>query len=261
MARERYVRHGAVERPHAGGASAWAPARATPLARLAAAACAVLLGAAATASPTDISLVEATVPCCADPSQFGWQALPAKGSIDFAIDRKSPLFEFQSGRSFFHAFRLPSSGGPYTLELRSFLKDAESPRSARVFFPVLAILTDDFLVSRATDLDSLRFDLPMLEQTIAPAYRVQLPMDPANTRERYLVVFTPTQLLSARGVQVTTPESAAQAARSAFLGASAFGRFRVTLRPSPDTAGENPESGGAAPEDPSAPPAAAPAAP
>jgi hypothetical protein len=261
MARERYVRHGAGERPRAGGDPARATARATSFARVAAAACAVLLGAAAAAAPTDLALVEATAPCCADPSRFGWQALPSEGSVDFAIDRKSPLFEFQSGKSFFHAFRLPSSGRPYTLELRSFLEDAESPRSARVFFPVLAVLTDDFLVSRATDLDALRFDLPMLEQTIAPAYRVQLPIDPANTRERYLVVFTPTQLLAARGVQVTTPESAAQAARSAFLGASAFGRFRVTLVPSADAAAGSSESGAAAPASPSATPEAAPTAP
>lgn len=262
MARERYVHHGAGERPRADGASARATARVTSFATIAAATCAVLLGsAAAAAAPTDLKTVEATAPCCADPSRFGWQTLPPEGAVDFAIDRKSPLFEFQSGKSFFHAFRLPSSGRPYTLELRSFLEDAESPRNARVFFPVMAILTDDFLVSRATDLDALRFDLPMLEQTIAPAYRVQLPIDPANTRERYLVVFTPAQLLEARGVQVTTPESAAQAARSAFLGASAFGRFRVTLRPSPDATAENSGSGAAVPTSPSAPPETAPTAP
>jgi hypothetical protein len=260
MVRERYVRHGAGERSRAAGTAASARAAA-----LAGAAClgALLLGSAASATPAGLALVEGTAPCCEDPSRFGWQTLPSGGSVDFAIDRKSPLFEFQSGKSFFHAFRLPSAGGPYTLELRSFLDDADSPRNARVFFPVMAILTDDFLVSRATDLEALRFDLPMLEQTIAPAYRVQLPLDPANTRERYLVVFTPKELLATRGVQVTTPESAAQAARSAFLGASAFGRFRITLRPSARTAGDDPDDD-AVPSTPApggAPPATVPPAP
>jgi hypothetical protein len=236
MARERYVRYGAGAGP-----------RAT---RAAALACAALLGPAAVpaaAAPTELALVEATPACCEDPSRFGYQALPAEGSVDFAIDRKSPLFEFQSGKSFFRAFRLPTSGRPYTLELRSFLENPESPRTARVFFPVMAVLTDDFLVSRATDLDALRFDLPVLEQTTAPAYRVQLPVDPANTRERYLVVFTPAQLLAARGVQVTTPETAAQAARSAFLGASAFGRLRITLRPAGGAAGTDADAEGSDP--------------
>lgn len=191
-----------------------------------------LPGLASGAGPkADAALLAAAQPCCEDPSRFQYAPLPADGSVDFTIDRASPVFEFQSGRSFFRAFQLPALGRPYTLELRSYVEQDEPTRDARVFYPVVAILTDDFLVSRATDLDFLRFDLPVLEQATAPAYRLSLPLDPANTRERYLVVFTPTPLLEPRALQVTTPESAVQAARDAYLGASAFGRFRVTLRP------------------------------
>src|SRR5512137_1455924 len=161
---------------------------------------ALLAATPAGAAPPDAALLAQGTPCCDDPSRFGYDALPAEGSVDFTIDRGSPLFEFQSGRSFFRAFRLPTVGRPYTLELRSFLDAAESPRTARVFYPVVAILTDDFLVSRATDLDALRFDLPMLEQTTSPAYRLQLPLDPANTRERYVIVFTPHPLLESRAL-------------------------------------------------------------
>jgi hypothetical protein len=32
-----------------------------------------------------------------------------------------------------------------------------------VFYPVVAVLTDDFLVSRSTELELLRFDLPTQE--------------------------------------------------------------------------------------------------
>jgi maltose operon protein len=180
---------------------------------------------------SDAALLAAAQPCCEDPSRFRYAALPADGSVEFTIDRGSPVFEFQSGRSFFHAFRLPALGKAYTLELRSYVEDAKSTRDARVFYPVVAILTDDFLVSRATDLDFLRFELPVFEQATAPAYRLALPLDPANRRERYLVVFTPAQLLQPRALPAPTPDTAAQAARDAWLGASAFGRFRVTLRP------------------------------
>jgi hypothetical protein len=184
----------------------------------------------ARAASGDSALLASTKACCEDPSGFTYQPLPADGAVDFTIDRRSPLFEFQSGRSFFHAFRLPTSGKPYLVELRSFL-DGRAPRDARVFYPVVAILTDDFLVSRATDLDALRFDLPMLERTTAPAYRLQVPLDPSSRRERYLVVFTPAPLLEARPVDASTPGAAQQAARSAYLGASAFGRLSVTVRP------------------------------
>jgi hypothetical protein len=226
MNRERYVRHAAALAQRARRTRlAFAPLVAVAVAALFAA------SAPAGAAPPDAELLAAGTLCCDDPSRLPFESLPASGDLDFAVDRRSPLFEFQSGRSFFRAFQLPSQGSAYMLELRSFLEEADSPRTARVFFPVMAILTDDFLVSRATDLDALRFDLPVLEQTTAPAYRVQLPVDPMNTRERYVVVFTPAPLVERRDLQVTTPESAAQAARGAFLGASAFGRLRLTLRP------------------------------
>jgi hypothetical protein len=198
------------------------------------------------AAAGDAERLAKATPCCEDPSRFAYDALPASGDLEFTIDRRSPLFEFQSGRSFFRAFRLPTQGPAYVLELRSFLADADSPRTARLFYPVMAILTDDFLVSRATDLDALRFDLPVLERSTAPAYRVQLPIDPANTRERYVVVFTPAQLLEERAPEITNPDTAAQAARSAYLGASAFGRLRFTLRPG--TAAEARGIGEPAPE-------------
>lgn len=203
---------------------------------------------ASAAGPTsDAALLAAAKPCCEDPSRFQYTALPAEGSVEFAIDRDSPVFEFQSGPSFFRAFRLPALGKAYTLELRSYVEAAKSTRDARVFYPVVAILTDDYLVSRATDLDFLRFDLPVFEQATAPAYRLALPLDPANTRERYLVVFTPSQLVQPRALPAAAPDTAAQAARDAFLGASAFGRFRVTLRPTGAEAMEDAPTPDAAP--------------
>jgi hypothetical protein len=97
---------------------------------------------------------------------------------------------------------------------------------------VVAILTDDFLVSRATELELLRFDLPVLERTTRPAYRVSVPVDPAATRERYVVVFTPAKLATTRALPpISGPESAAEAARVAYLGAAPYGRLRITLRP------------------------------
>lgn len=200
-------------------------------------AAAVALALAATgtahAAKSDADLAAAASPCCDDPSRFAYQALPPAGAVDFAIDGKSPLFEFQSGRSFFRAFRLPDVGRPFVVELTSFLDRPDSPRAARVFYPVVAVLTDDFLVSRSSDLEALRFDLPVLERTTAPAYRLQLPFDPTKTRERYLVVFTPAPLLEPRASDAATPDTAQQAARTAYLGASAFGRMKIDVRPLP----------------------------
>ena len=195
----------------------------------------VLAGTAAFASgPADThgAPTAAAAGCCADPSQFPYEPLPAAGAVNVVIDAGGPSFEFQSGRSFFHAFRLPAATRGYTLEVQSFLEPATDPRRSRVFYPVLALLTEDFLVARVTDLETLSFDLPTLERTSTPAYCISLAVDPSNGRERYLVVFTPAALLAARALPpITTPDSVAQAARVAYLGAAPVGRLRVTVRP------------------------------
>ena len=105
--------------------------------------------------------------------------------------------------------------------MRSFLEGPPDPRARAVFYPVIAVLTDDFLVSRSTELELLRFDLPTQERTIAPAYRMSLGVDPEHSRERYLVVFTPAQLVAGGSCRrPATPETAAEAARVAYLGAA-----------------------------------------
>jgi hypothetical protein len=191
----------------------------------------VLLGLAALAVVAGAA-ASGTAPVAAtDPADFRYEPLPAAGDLDFSIDAQSPTFEFQSGVSAYRAFRLPAGDGPYFVDLRSFLDGPAHPARARVFYPVIAVLTDDFLVSRTTELELLHFDLPMLEATIAPAYRVTLGVDPQHTHERYLVVFTPAQLAAGRQLPpISTPQSAAEAARVAFLGAAPHGRLRISIR-------------------------------
>jgi hypothetical protein len=172
----------------------------------------------------------ATPACCKDPDAFPYEALPASGAVDFAIDAASPQFVFQTGPSAFHAFRLPVVDRPYLLEVQSFVDGGPDPRHAHVFYPLVAVLTDDFLVSRLTELEYLRFDLPFFERASAPAYRLVVPFDPKNTEERYLVVFTPAAFAEPRPVPTAaTPEAAAEAARAAFLGSAPYGRLRITL--------------------------------
>ena len=62
-----------------------------------------------------------------------------------------------------------------------------------------------------------------------------LAIDPGNARERYLVLFTPSRLSEGRLLPpITSPESAAEAAKIAFVGAAPYGRLRITLRPGVD---------------------------
>lgn len=173
----------------------------------------------------------------ADPAQFLYQPLPVQGSVEASITPTSPRFEFKTGMSGYRAFRLPDAGTPYLIEIRSLLQGGTDP--ARALYPVAALLTDDFLVSRQTELEMLRFDLPVFEDTRAPAYRLTVAVDPAQAHERYLVVYTPAELAAPRQMPpADTAEAAAQAARSAWLGAAANGRLRITVLPTVGTRAE-----------------------
>jgi len=188
------------------------------------------LAAAAPAAPP-------TGSCCSEPSEFHFRPLPASGSIEFDIGRESPVFEFQSGVSHFQAFTLPPRSAPYVLEIESYIRGGPDPQRARVLYPLAAVLTDDFIVARAAGLEQLKATLPILEQTTSPAYRLTIPFDPAVGRERYLVVFTSAQLMAGRTLPpITDPESAAQTAHEAFLGAAPSGRLRITIRGVPGEA-------------------------
>ena len=169
--------------------------------------------------------------CCKDPAEFEYVALPQGGRIDFDFDHKSPIFEFQNGFSAFRAFRLPVLTGPYLLEVRSYLRGGPDPERAQVVYPMAALLSDDYLVTRSVGLEALSPELPILERTDQPAYRLSIPIDPSRNRERYLVLYTPLELVAAdrpRQPPVTV-ESAAEGAREAFLGASAEGHLSITV--------------------------------
>jgi hypothetical protein len=167
----------------------------------------------------------------ADPGEFRYEPLSVDGTLETSIDAATAVFEFKTGRSAFRAFRLPALDRPYLIEVQSLLSGGTDAARGRVFYPVAALLNDDFMVSRQTDLDALRFDLPVFENARAPAYRLSIGVDPAQGKERYLVVFTPAALLSARPADdATTPEEAAKAAHEAFPGAAAGGVLRITVR-------------------------------
>ena len=100
----------------------------TSISRLPAAlACAASLALAGT---TVRGAEPAAAGCCADPAQFHYDTLPGTGSVDVVIDAHDPSFEFQSGRSFFRAFRLPDATRGYTLEVQSFLEPATDQQAS-----------------------------------------------------------------------------------------------------------------------------------
>ena len=61
-------------------------------------------------------------PCCASLAEIPMEKLEFPTKIEFMIDEKSPLFDFELyGKSFFKAFELPVVGSPYRADVRSYV--------------------------------------------------------------------------------------------------------------------------------------------
>ena len=80
-------------------------------------------------------------PCCASLSELPYRSFEHEGSITLDIGPNSPAFAFDSGKSFFAAFRLPDWPRPLVLHLRSAV-----PSLIQAFDPVRPIFSPAVLV-------------------------------------------------------------------------------------------------------------------
>lgn len=155
-------------------------------------------------------------PLSVDPETFDYGALPTTGLVRVSITEMSPRFEFKSGVSPYAAFRLPDEPGRYLIDVISLLDPPADPARSRVFYPALALLSEHFLVVRASEGSSWRFDLPEYAQTMAPGYRLTVEVDRSGP-ERFMVVYT-----------------AHDADSTALTGASDTGKLLIKVTRQPD---------------------------
>jgi hypothetical protein len=211
------------------------------LAAIVAAALAACASQPQTSYPADTGARLATyaraTPCCDDPSGFEFGPLPRQGQAQATIDPATPVFDFQSGVSPFAAFVLPQQGSRYRIRVKS-LFDPKDGGEHGVFYPVVALLDDTYIVVHMTGLDSLRLEPAPATPGGAPGLAASIGIDPAEQDARYLVVFTPAALLgkpppSDREGDVLSLSAMAYMERrgEAALPASPYGRLRITVAP------------------------------
>ena len=184
-----------------------------------------------------LALYASAEACCDDPAAFAYAVLPGSGTVDIVIGADSPTFDFQSGPSRFAAFRLPDSAGPFRVHVKSFFEGRQAPEGS-VFYPVLAMMDDSFIVTRVSAIANLRLDQALATPGGESGLAVTAPFDPGYSRERYLVVFTPAALLGSpplerREGDVLTSPTLEWMERNddQFVAPSPFGRLRITVAP------------------------------
>lgn len=183
-----------------------------------------------------LALYARTKACCDDPSGFPYSRLPERGHAVTTVNEASPVFDFHSGLSPFAAFELPKTSTPYRLRVKS-LFDPGLDDDAGIFYPVVALLDDTFIVLRMSGLDNLRLEPALATPGGETGLAVTMPIDPGSDGAHYLVVFTPAALLgdapARREGDLLTPASLAWIERrgSAAVPASPYGRLRITVAP------------------------------
>ena len=189
------------------------------------------------ATTARLASYDKATPCCDDPSGFRFGALPKQGYADAVVDSKSPVFDFQSGLSPFAAFELPDASSPYRVRVKSLFDRKDGGKSG-VFYPVVALLDDAFIVVHITGLESLRLEPALATAGGESGLAVSLGIDPAEQKGKYLVVFTPATILgrapnSDREGDMVSLSAQAYLERhgEASIPPSPYGRIRITIAP------------------------------
>jgi hypothetical protein len=176
-------------------------------------------------------------PCCDDPSGFSYGALPRQGHAQATVDAKTPVFDFQSGVSPFVAYELPDQTSRYRIRVKSVFDRKDGAKDG-VFYPVVALLDDTYIVVNMTGPESLRLEPALATPGGEPGLSVSIGVDPAEQKGKYLVVFTPAAMLGKpppadREGDVLSLSSLAYMERrgEAALPASPYGKLRITVAP------------------------------
>ena len=158
----------------------------------------VLASSCAADKPVDParSELETAAVCCEKYEQFYFQPLKLGATESVTINRSSPAFLFDGGKSYFKAFSLPAAGKPYFVIVSSYFVDKEK-RSGEpyIFSPVVMLLDADYRVTRKVDkgfVAPISSGNSMNHATL----EVEIAVNPRAADERFMVVYTTAALLN-----------------------------------------------------------------
>ena len=181
--------------------------------------CFALIGCAMPVAE-QISMLNTTAVCCTSMAEFKYMPLPLTEEKEVTFGAESPVFVFETGKSFFAAYRLPAWSAPY--QIRAEAQGGDVRRG--LFSPSALVLDGDFKVKR-------QFNVASMSGTNARPGVVHIFVNESNKDEHYLVLFT-ARLTSSEGVNtlIATPTTVAVGTVPLQIGAT---ESRVSLRYSP----------------------------
>ncbi len=158
----------------------------------------VLVSSCASDKPVDPakSELETAAVCCENYQQFYFQPLKPGATDSFTIDRSSPAFLFDGGKSYFKAFSLPAAGKSYFVIVSSYFVDKEK-RSGEpyIFRPVVIFLDADYRVTRKVD-NGIVIPISSGNSMNHATLEMEIAMNPREADERFMIIYTTSALLN-----------------------------------------------------------------
>jgi hypothetical protein len=105
------------------------------------------------------------------------------------LDEHSPAYPFDTGKSYFAAFRLPDPLKRRDLEVSTFRRFGLEPgQETRFFLPQIVLLDESFRITRVTDAAQVQYKEPGFIES--GRYRAMLELDPKRWPERFFIIRT-----------------------------------------------------------------------
>lgn len=133
--------------------------------------------------------------CCMSKRDFAWIGLEKTEDVGFTIDETSPVWNFQTGKSFFNAFEFSPRSGKVKVTLSSKMLKKQ------VFAPTVQLLDKDYQVARTIPLAD--FKVHFSDMFNANRYTYEFEVDAQALP--YMVVYTDSSLI---GDTITVPHPA-----------------------------------------------------
>ncbi len=133
--------------------------------------------------------------CCVALQNMTVEPLQESSLVEFSMEENVEKIGLQTGSSFYKAIRLPDEKIKHYFILRSVVFEDEQTKQRAAVLPVVAILNDDFSLSRLSSLQALSYS-PWNIWDPYDHFYIYIRVDrEANPAERYVLIFTPAALL------------------------------------------------------------------
>ncbi len=129
--------------------------------------------------------------CCASPAQFTYAPLSLGQTMTTAIDGATPAYEFESGKSYFRAYRLPETRAAFSVEILSPLAAGGS----YAFHPEVLLLDERHVVVRRVDPRTFSFSGIQFAGPGHIGGTIAFPASGAARTEKYMLVLTTESLM------------------------------------------------------------------